>query len=138
MTSPRLTTPRTDGPRTWRPIARHYLEMVAAMLVGMLVLGTPRAMLGADVSFEERPALGYLLMATDMSIAMAALMRWRGHTWSRTLEMCAVMYVPLVLVPLVRAGAMSAMDFMMVAHVAMLVLMLGVVLLRRAEYAHDH
>jgi hypothetical protein len=120
----------------WRPLARHYVEMVVAMLAGMLVLGGLRAVLGLDVSFEERSGTAYLLMAVDMSVGMAAWMRYRGHSWAGTLEMCAAMFVPLAMVPAVWAGAMSAMTFMGVAHVVMLLAMLAVLLRRRDELGH--
>ncbi len=120
----------------WRPLARHYVEMVVAMFAGMLVLGGLRALLGLTVPFEDQPGTAYLLMAIDMSVGMAAWMRYRGHGWASTLEMCAAMFVPLLLVPLVWAGAMAAMTFMGVAHVVMLVAMLAVLLGRRAEYSH--
>ena len=120
----------------WRPLARHYVEMVVAMFAGMLVLGGLRALLGLTIPFEEQPGASYLLMAVDMSVGMAAWMRYRGHGWASTLEMCAAMFVPLLLMPLVWAGAMAAMTFMVVAHVVMLVAMLAVLLRRRAEYSH--
>jgi hypothetical protein len=75
-------------------------------------------------------------MAIDMSIGMAAWMRYRGHGWAGTLEMCAAMFVPIVLLPLVWAGLMGAMAFMMTAHVVMPIAMLVVLLRRRHEYAH--
>jgi hypothetical protein len=110
--------------------------MVVAMFAGMLVLGWLRDALGLTVVFAERPGVSYLLMATDMAIAMAAWMRFRRHGWAMTLEMCAAMYVPLALLPLVWAGAMSGMTFMVVAHVLMLVGMLVPLLRHRAELAH--
>ena len=138
MTSTQMPHTVTSGRSraSWRPLARHYAEMVVAMFAGMLVLGGLRALLGLTTPFEDHPGTAYLLMAVDMSIGMAAWMRYRGHGWASTLEMCAAMFVPLVLVPLVWAGAMSAMTFMGVAHVVMLVAMLGVLLRRRDEHAH--
>ncbi len=118
--------------RRWSRIGRHYLEMVLAMLVGMLVLGTVRSMTGLTVPFAESPGVSYLLMATDMAIGMAVWMRLRRHPWPMTLEMCAAMYVPLVLVPLVWTALMGPMTFMALAHVVMLVAMLLVVI------RHDH
>ena len=120
---------------TLRPLARHYVEMVIAMFAGMIVLGGLRAALGLTVPFEEQPGTAYLLMAIDMSIGMAAWMRYRGHGWAGTLEMCAAMFVPLALMPLVSADLMGAMTFMTVAHVVMLVAMLVVLLRRRDEHA---
>ena len=54
---------------------RHYLEMVAAMFIGMGVLGMPVGMLVDD------EALDLLVMATSMTIPMVAWMRYRGHSW---------------------------------------------------------
>lgn len=125
-------TPRPVRTRRWSRIGRHYLEMVLAMLAGMLVLGAVRSMAGLTVPFADSPGLSYLLMATDMAIAMAVWMSLRRHPWPMTLEMCAAMYLPLVLLPLVRAGAMDAMTFMALAHVVMMVAMLLVVI------RHDH
>ncbi|SNR60020.1 LPXTG cell wall anchor domain-containing protein [Actinomadura mexicana] len=124
-------------PRTvWRRLTLHYVEMVLAMFAGMLVFGGLRALLGLTVAFDPHPGAHYLLMATDMAIGMAAWMRLRRHGWACTLEMCAAMYAPAVLVPLVWAGAMSGMAFMTAAHVLMMVAMLAVLLRRRREYHH--
>jgi hypothetical protein len=130
------TTTRSSLRSTWRPLARHFLEMLAAMFVGMFVLGSARSMLGPSVQLEDRPGAWYALMAIDMSVGMAAWMRYRGHAWPGTLEMCAAMFVPIALVPLVWAGAMGAMTFMTLAHVVMIVAMLAVLLRRRQEFAH--
>ena len=138
MTTTQNVETVTGGPTraTWRPLARHYVEMVIAMFAGMFVLGALRTVLGLTVPFEEQPGTAYLLMAIDMSVGMAAWMRHRGHRWAGTLEMCAAMFVPLVLMPLVWAELMGAMTFMTVAHVVMLVGMLAVLLRRRDEHAH--
>jgi hypothetical protein len=121
---------------SWRRLALHYAEMVLAMFAGMIVLGGLRAVLGLTVGFDAHPGAHYLLMATDMAVGMAAWMRLRRHGWGCTLEMCAAMYVPAVLVPLVWAGVMSGMAFMTAAHVLMMVAMLAVLLRRRREYHH--
>lgn len=132
--TPEIPTSRSRT-GSWRPLLRHYVEMVVAMFAGMLVLGGLRTALGWDVSFTDRPGTAYLLMAVDMSVAMAAWMRFRGHDWAPTLEMCAAMFVPFALLPAVRAGAIGAMTFMTLAHVVMLVAMLAVLLRRRDDYA---
>lgn len=103
------------------------------MFVGMAVLGPAREALGWTVSFHDRPGVSFLLMATDMAIGMTVWMRLRGHGWPLTLQMCAAMYLPLLLLPLVVAGLMGAMTFMVVAHVVMSVAML-VVLLAQPEH----
>ncbi len=112
-------------------LAGHYLEMVVAMAVGMLLLGGLRGLLGLTVSFEAHPGASYLLMATDMAIGMAAWMLVRGHGRAETMEMCAAMYVPPALLPLVWLDLMGAPTFMVLAHVLMLVAMLAVLLRHR-------
>ncbi|PVG81966.1 hypothetical protein DDE18_14795 [Nocardioides gansuensis] len=130
------TTHTTTTTSMGRALARHYLEMVVAMFAGMLVLGSLRSVLGLDVELGDHPGTWYVLMATDMSVGMAAWMRYRGHGWGSTREMCAAMYVPAVLVVLVWSGAMGASAFMTATHVLMFVAMAAVLWRRRHEYAH--
>jgi hypothetical protein len=64
----------------WWPFLRHYLEMVAAMLAGMLVLGgAVRGVLAlAGLEYPTRyPELVALEMAVEMSVGMVAWMRRR-------------------------------------------------------------
>jgi hypothetical protein len=125
---------------------RHYAEMVVAMFAGMVVIGVPaEAALQAlgsstDALQDDAPWAVLLGMATFMTIPMVALMRWRGHTWRPCAEMSASMYVPtFAAIALFEAGALDYMSAMMVEHVVMLPAMLGVMLLRPAEYAcHEH
>lgn len=125
-------------PKTLR-FAVHYVEMVIAMFVGMFALDLLWSALGIQLSYAREPELAYLLMAFDMSVGMAAWMRFRGHAWVPTLEMCAAMFVPIVpLFPLLWLGAIDGMTMMVVAHVAMFPLMLAAMLRRRHEYAHHH
>jgi flagellar biosynthetic protein FliP len=116
--------------RPWRTLAGHYAEMLVAMFAGMVLLGGLRDLAGLTVSFESSPSLSYLLMATDMALGMGAWMLVRGHGPRHTLEMCAAMYVPLLLVPLVWLEVLGPMPFMIVAHAVMMVAML-VVLVRQ-------
>jgi flagellar biosynthetic protein FliP len=103
--------------------------MLLAMAVGMLVVGGARSAVGLDVAFAAHPGGSYLLMATDMAVGMAAWMWLRRHAWVVTLEMCLAMYLPVVLLPLVRANALSTTAFMVLAHTLMVVAMV-VVLVR--------
>ena len=73
--------------RSTRTFARHYVEMLIAMFVGMGVLGAPLALL-TDI---EAPALRLLNMALTMTIGMVAWMRYRGHSWMPAAEMSALM-----------------------------------------------
>jgi hypothetical protein len=111
--------------------------MIIAMFVGMFVLGFLRSAVGIGFSHGRYPELGYLMMAFDMSVGMAVWMRFRGHAWRPTLEMCAAMFIPVVpLFPLLWLGVIDGGGLMMLAHVAMFPLMLGAMLLRRSEYTH--
>lgn len=135
MTGNANRLPEHARPR-WAPLTRHYFEMIVAMILGMLVLGALRSSAGLTVPFEKEPGTSYVLMAIDMSVCMAAWMRFRGHGWVGTLEMCAAMFVPLIFLPLVLTDSMSAMTFMVTAHVVMPIAMLVVMFRRRSEYAH--
>jgi hypothetical protein len=130
----------TAGARTgWWRFLRHYLEMVAAMLAGMVVLGgAVRGVLAlAGLAYPTRyPELVALEMAVDMSVGMVVWMRYRGHGWAATLEMvAAAMFAPLaVLLPLLWLGAIDGDALLVLEHVAMFPLMFLVMLRRRAEY----
>jgi hypothetical protein len=106
--------------------------MVVAMIVGMMALAPlwPAA-------WVSRPDVNAMTMAIDMTIAMALWMRIRRHSWPRTAEMSATMFLPfaLLLVPY-WLGAISATTLMVAAHVIMLPLMLAAMLWRRADYWH--
>jgi len=121
----------------------HYVEMIIAMVVGMLVLGAARAglfaLLGVELSSATQPEIAALLMAFDMSVGMVVWMRFRGHGWPASLEMVAAMFAPVVLLaPFTLAGILSGHALMMTMHIAMLPLMLAVMLRRREEYTHTH
>lgn len=129
------TTPTSSR---WR-FARHYLEMLAAMLVGMAVLDA--ALSGvlalAGTEFPTRyPALTAVKMTFDMSVGMLVWMRHRGHGRPATLEMTASMFAAvLVLLPFVWLGGLSGEGLLLLQHALMLPLMFVVMLRRREEYA---
>ncbi len=130
------------GSRTWR-FVRHYLEMVVAMAVGMVALAPvwswASGALGAS-ALLDRPDIGALVMATNMTIAMSAWMRYRRHGWAPIAEMGAAMYLPFLalFVPL-WTGAISADTMMIAGHLLMLPAMAVVMLLRLDEYTlHTH
>jgi flagellar biosynthetic protein FliP len=110
--------------------------MVIAMFAGMAVLGLLLDAAGLGFAHDRQPELAYLLMAFDMSVGMAVWMRYRGHGWAGTLEMCAAMFVPVVpLFPLLWLGVIDAGGLMLAAHVAMFPLMLAAMFRRLDEYA---
>jgi hypothetical protein len=130
-----MTTTQIAHRSTARKLVRfagHYLEMVVAMVVGMVALAPLW-----PAEWVARPDVHAMSMAIDMTIAMALWMRIRRHSWPRTAEMSATMFLPFVvlLVPY-WLGAISAMTVMVAAHVIMFPLMLAVMLWRRADYWH--
>jgi hypothetical protein len=123
--------------RRWH-FLRHYLEMVVAMFVGMVVLGGALQGILALAGLEfpsQFPELTSLAMALEMSIGMVVWMRYRGHSWVSTLEMAGAMFIPaIVLFPLLWLGLISGESLLAIEHIAMLPLMYLVMLGRRTEY----
>lgn len=133
--------PGSDG-LPWRRLSWHFVTMVAAMLVGMAVLGMATrlilTMLGhADLldPLEVRVAV----MVVSMSAGMTVWMRYHRHRWAGIVEMNAAMLLPfaVLLVPF-WAGALPGSAVMTVGHVLMLPAMALVLLCRRAEYGQPH
>jgi len=118
-----------------RRFVRHYLEMVVAMVVGMLVLGPAESMLLDPIGWAELRAhteLRALVMATNMTVAMVAWMRLRGHSWAAAAEMAAASFV--VLFPPLWLGVLSASGLIVGGHVLMLLAMAAVMVRRRDQY----
>ena len=131
------TAHAAGGHGRWR-FLRHYLEMVAAMFVGMVVLGAAgRGVLAlAGLRYPTQyPEVAALKMAATMSAGMVAWMRHRGHGWASSLEMAGAMFAPaLALFPLLWLGVISGDDLLVLEHLVMLPLMYLVMLRRRGEY----
>jgi hypothetical protein len=117
---------------------RHLVEMVLAMIAGMMLLGpvwdTATAALGA-AGVIARPDVAALVMATNMTVGMSVWMRHRRHGWAAVAEMGAAMYVPILalLVPF-WTGAVSGELLMLGGHVLMLPAMVVAMAVRRDEY----
>jgi flagellar biosynthetic protein FliP len=128
------------GP-TWN-FVQHLLEMTIAMFAGMLVLGMPAKALFDALGWaavNELTVPRTLVMATTMSIGMAAWMRVRGCGWPAIVEMSLAMYVPfLVMYPFYFAGVAGPGAVMVVGHVLMTPAMIVAMLLRKDEYTHAH
>jgi hypothetical protein len=123
--------------------ARHYIEMVVVMFVGMAVLALPArmALAAGDTSWTELGTGAMLFaMAVEMTVPMVAWMRFRGHGRRPSGEMAGAMLLPtFVAVGLDGAGLVGDAGVLMAGeHVAMLLAMLGAMLLRPAEYTHAH
>ena len=128
----------------WR-FTRHLLEMVVAMMAGMVVLGLALAVLGEPPGYANL-LVRYGVMGAFMAAPMVAWMRHRGHSWSDGLEMTAAMLAPmLALVAPVELGVavpgLSEEALMMLSHVAMIAGMVALMLYRFDRYArgpHGH
>jgi hypothetical protein len=129
-----------------RQFVRHYVEMLAAMFLGMAVLGVPAGWaLGAAGSswsqlHTDAPALMLLGMAVTMTVPMVGWMAYRGHGRRANAEMSAAMFVPtFAVIGLLGAEVVTDLGVLLVIeHVAMLVSMLAAMLLRVAEYTGRH
>jgi hypothetical protein len=127
-----------------RHFIRHYVEMLAAMFVGMGVLFTPAllALGAAGMSSAElrsdAPALMLLGMGITMTVPMVAWMRYRGHGWPASNEMAAAMMLPTAgVIALLGTGLVADFGTLMtLEHVVMLPAMLVAMLLRRDEYTN--
>jgi hypothetical protein len=126
-----------------RQFVRHYIEMVVVMFAGMAVLGVPAGWLleAAGTSYGDlAPSPMLLLMAFTMTAPMVAWMIRKGHGWKPNAEMAASMVIPaLAAVALHETAILQDVSTLMVLeHVAMLVAMFGVMLLRPEEYSHHN
>jgi hypothetical protein len=134
-----MTTRPTLRRPALRRFVRHYLEIVVATIVGMVVLGPAESLLLNQIGWSELLASfeAYaLVMATNMTVAVTAWMRFRRHGWAAIAEMAVAMYAPfLVLFPPLWLGVLSATGLMVLGHLLMLVAIAAAMLRRRDEYA---
>jgi hypothetical protein len=126
-----------------RHFIRHYLEMVVAMFLGMVILGLPaegamRALGSSSSQLQsDAPAVALLGMAFAMTVPMVGWMRYRGHGWRPNAEMAASMFLPTFgVIGLMASGMVEDfMTLMTLEHVVMLPSMLVAMLLRPHEYS---
>jgi hypothetical protein len=130
------TAVRHRHPALTGSFARHAAEMAAAMVIGMLVLGPLWPLPG---TVAARADVAALVMATDMSVAMAVWMWHRGHTAVAVGEMTAAMYAPfLVLLLPWWAGLVPGEVVLIGGHLMMLPAMVLAMLHRIGEYTGAH
>jgi hypothetical protein len=121
------------------PFWRHFLQMLAVMMGGMIVSAAVLlTIVGLKTWDEVTTQYGIqalLVMVVGMTLPMAAWMLYRGMGWKNTYEMAAVMAIPVVpFLCLVWFGiTKSALcgPYCAVSIVAMLALMFY----RRPEYS---
>ncbi|MBE1574680.1 hypothetical protein ACFORH_37840 [Amycolatopsis roodepoortensis] len=112
---------------------RHAVEMLIAMVAGMIVLEPVWSFLWPGL--PGNVTANALVMATNMSIGMALWMRIRRHGWVSIAEMSAAMYVPyLLFLPFFWTGLISGSTLMTAGHVLMVPAMLAAMFRRRSEY----
>jgi hypothetical protein len=135
---------KTSHDTSWRQFVRHLLEMLAAMVAGMAVLGAAIRLIFALLGYSysdvaEQTELRALVMATNMVVGMSLWMRHRGHGWASIGEMAAAMYLPFIVlfVPF-WAGLLSSGGVLGFGHVLMLAGMVVAMLYRRDEYTQHH
>ena len=133
-----MTTPTTRRRPALRRFVGHYLEIVVAAVAGMVVLGPAESMLLNPIGWAEvvaRFEAATLVMATNMTVAAAAWMRFRRHGWAAIGEMAVAMYAPfMVLFPPLWLGVLSVTGLMVLGHVLMLFTIAAAMLRRRDEY----
>jgi hypothetical protein len=132
----------SSGSGSKRAFARHFGEMVLAMLAGMVVLGglaeLAFAVAGSSLS-DQSGGLQVMLMGFNMTVPMVLWMSYRGHAAARNVEMAMSMIVPTVAAAaLAWAGALESAAALGVQHVVMIPAMLGVMLWRYEDYSHPH
>ena len=130
------------GRPTWN-FVRHLLEMLAAMVAGMFLLGGLISLallaIGQSGLVSGHPLLRALVMTVNMTAGMGLWMRYRGHNPRQITEMGAAMFVPLaVLMYPFWAGAISRGALMGGMHMLMIPAMVGVMLCRRDVYTRRH
>jgi hypothetical protein len=103
---------------TDRTFVVHYLQMLAAMAAGALLLGPLTGHAGHHGGSTET---GTLLMATTMVAGVAAWAVVRGDGVASTVEMAIAMYASfVVLFPLLWLGVLSPTGLTVLGHVLML------------------
>ena len=125
-----------------RAFARHFGEMVLAMLLGMAVLGglaqLVSAMLGSSLS-DQPGGFRVILMGFNMTVPVVIWMRYRGHSPARNAEMAASMIVPSVFAAILAwAGVLGAGGALALQHGVMVPAMLAVMLWRYEHYSRPH
>jgi hypothetical protein len=118
---------------------RHFLEMLAAMAVGMIATGAVFLSVVGLKTWEQvtvqYPTQILLAMAVGMTVPMVAWMLFRGMGWRNSYEMAAAMVLPVVpFLFLVWSGVTTSAQCGGYC-VVMIAAMLGLMLYRRDEYS---
>lgn len=130
-----------SGPERKRvsPFWRHFLEMLAAMAVGMIATGaiflSTVGLKTWDEVTSQYPTQALLAMAVGMTVPMVAWMLYRGMGWRNSSEMAAAMVLPVIpFLCLVWFGITESAECGLYCGVTV-VAMLALMRLRRGEYS---
>jgi hypothetical protein len=97
---PQARPPQLGHKRHLSPFWRHFLEMLAAMAVGMIATGAIFLSIVGLKTWDQvtiqYPTQALLAMAAGMSIPMAAWMLLRGMGRRNAYEMTAAMILPVI------------------------------------------
>jgi flagellar biosynthetic protein FliP len=128
---------------SWRRFARHFGEMMLAMVLGMaiggLALELVLAPFGASLADASAPVAAGV-MAFNMTVPMVAWMHY-GHRMEvrRSVEMAASMIVPsIAAVALFWLSVIESEGVLLVQHAVMVPAMFAVMLWKREAYSGHH
>jgi hypothetical protein len=97
---PQARAPKIRHKRHLSPFWRHFLEMLAAMAVGMFATGAIFLSIVGLKTWEQvtvqYPTQALLAMAAGMSVPMVAWMLYRGMGWRNASEMAGAMVLPVL------------------------------------------
>jgi hypothetical protein len=110
-----------------------FLAMMAGMMVGAFVLATAVGMSVSEARVEY-PVAWVVVMAFDMTIPMAAVMLYRGHSRRSAGEMAAAMIVPALPIVACQLSHLVTSDVGRAYMPVSMVAMIGLIVYRRSEY----
>lgn len=134
-----LISPELHHRRDLSHFWRHFLEMVGAMVVGMIATGAIFIFIVGLKSWDavtiQYPIQALVAMAVGMTAPMVAWMLYRGMGRRNSVEMAAAMVLPVIpFLCLVWFGVTKSAQCGGYCAV-MVVAMLGLMRYRRSEYS---
>lgn len=122
------------------PFWRHFLEMLGAMVVGMIAAGAIFVSVVGVKSWDEvtiqYPTQALLAMAVGMTLPMVLWMRHRGMGWRNSAEMGALMVLPVIPFLCLVWFGITQSAWCGPYCVSTIVAMYALMRYRRAEYGH--
>jgi len=137
--TPVLGPAEKNGKGHLSPFWRHFLQMLAAMVVGMITAGAIFLTIVGAKTWDEvtvqYPTQALLAMAAGMTVPMVAWMVYRGMGWTNSYQMAAVMILPVI--PFLCLVWFDVTNSAPCALYCLLSIaaMLGLMLYRRDEYS---